>query len=163
MIKQTNQFWTGSKNDFVIVIWSFLTETIKTWAATKHWNRINRGRFTSPVTSSIQIDMLQPWTIVAKSFMLHVTGLMDPPLIKDSVTTLKSSSFTYVFARVLKSCERSLTKTYSEPSGSVFAKSSIIDVWLGSKYALIEIYFVLFMWICSHHSSQLLAKCHFLV
>ena len=31
----------------------------------KHWNQINRVRFTNPFTCNILIHILQPWTIVA--------------------------------------------------------------------------------------------------
>ena len=41
------------------------------WATKKHWNQINRSRFTSPTTSNSQIHILPPWTIATRNFMLY--------------------------------------------------------------------------------------------
>ena len=37
----------------------------------RHWNQINRSRFTSPTTFNNQIHILPPWTIATRNFMLY--------------------------------------------------------------------------------------------
>lgn len=39
----------------------------------------------TPATCNIKICILQLRNIVARSFILHMAGFMDPSLIKDSV------------------------------------------------------------------------------
>ena len=78
----------------------------------RNWllNQTARARYRNPLISNIQIHILQLWTIAKKNFMSHVAGFLDLLLIKVSVKNLKhcwrTNSFTYVSARVLKSCKR---------------------------------------------------------
>lgn len=58
----------------------------KSWA-TKYWKQMNRDRFGNPATSDIQIHILQPRTIFAKSFMSYVAEFVDPPLTRAQLTT----------------------------------------------------------------------------
>ena len=62
---------------------------IKSWTTLKHLNQINRDRFTKPATYNIQICILQPWSIVEKSFITHVTWFVDLPVLKNSVNKMK--------------------------------------------------------------------------
>ena len=60
--------------------------TIKT-PERRHWTYFIPCSSVSYVTFEHVIagwDILQSWTIVAKSFMLYVARFLDPPLIKDS-------------------------------------------------------------------------------
>ena len=66
--------------------------------------QINIGWFASPTISNILVDILQPWSIVAKTFISHVTGFLVLPVIKDT--------FTNALVRVLKSSKRPIRYLY---------------------------------------------------
>ena len=89
----------------------FLTLIVRDWRNSKNRNQINRHRFTNTATSNIQIHILQAWATVAKSFISHLARLVDLPLVKDLVKSLKlcwrTTSFTYVFAGILKKHQKS--------------------------------------------------------
>ena len=67
------------KDSFLL---SWYKNVFESWKVTKHWNQINTGRFMSPVTSDIQIHILEPWYIFPKSLKSYVTGFLHLPLIK---------------------------------------------------------------------------------
>ena len=108
------KFWISCKKDFFIIISKFskFVFYLKRLRVEQHWTQRNSGQFKNYVTWNIQIHALQPWTIVSKCCMSHLTGFMDLLLIKDSAGNLKhcwrTNSTTYVKRRILKKCKRPL-------------------------------------------------------
>ena len=83
----------------------------------------------SNITSNIQIYILQPWTIVAKSFMSLVTRLVDLPLIKNSAAKLKfcwkTKSFTNALVK-LKELQEAVRYTVYSTCVHVYSECSKI-------------------------------------
>ena len=92
----------------------FFNYNCKSSTTTEHWIHINRGWVTNPASFNTQVYILHPRTIVTKSFISHVTGFLDPPLIKDSVNNLKlywrTKTLSYVLAIVLKNSRMPLRR-----------------------------------------------------
>ena len=92
----------------------FFNYNCKSSTTTEHWIHVNRGWVTNPASFNTQVYILQPRTIVTKSFISHLTGFLDPSLIKDSVNNRKlywrTKNLSYVLARVLKNSKMPLRR-----------------------------------------------------
>ena len=106
VLKYINYIWAGCKKIFINLKFVFLLHRLRV----EPLQNIENKKKTE-VNLHI-VPHLTSNAAAAKRFVSHVEGFLDLPLIKDSVNNLylcwRTSSFTYFFARVLKSCKKTL-------------------------------------------------------